>query len=75
MIAVVDHQLQHQLEERIRMFGIRAVLRSLAGATDLCAGRSAANCNMVQAKQWAAWSDAIERLAGDHALADPGRES
>ncbi|HEY2242610.1 MAG TPA: hypothetical protein VGH47_00115 [Xanthobacteraceae bacterium] len=74
MTKLVDHQLQDQFEERIRMFGIRAVLRSLVGATDLCAGRAAANWNIVQAKQWAAWSATFERLAGDHELADPGRE-
>jgi hypothetical protein len=76
MVAMftVDNQVQRRLEECIRMFGIRSLLNALAAATDTMAIAAGDNFNTVQAKQWAAWSVAIEALADNRKLTDPGRQ-
>jgi hypothetical protein len=70
----IDNQVQRRLEECIHMFGIRPVLNALAAATDTMAIVAGDNFNTTQAKQWAAWSVALEALADDRKLSEPGRE-
>jgi hypothetical protein len=76
MVAMfkIDNQLQRRIDDEIRMYGIRPLLKALVAATDEMAITAGSNFNTVQAKQWAAWSVAIEALADNRKLTDPGRE-
>ena len=60
----IDSTFKRDLEQMVDMYGIRAVLLALAQVTDGAAEKAAGDCNIVLAKQWAAWSVAIEAAEG-----------
>lgn len=72
-IPTLDHTSTRYLEQFVSIYGIRAVLVALEAIAERCAETSVGNFNTEQAKQWAAWSVAIEACA-DTKLIEPGRE-
>lgn len=70
----LDHMSELEVEDAVELCGIRAVLGELVRVCDRRAERAVKNFNTVQGKQWAAWSVAIEALAANRKLRDPGRE-
>jgi hypothetical protein len=73
-IPTLDSVATRTLDQAVRFYGVRAVLNALAGIADGRAEKSVENFNTVQSKQWAAWSVALEALADDRKLTDPGRQ-